>query len=136
MTTYPTLEQLQTWTEQDVFDHVVAHLLRQGVKSLDADGSCAYRGLNGTACPVGCLIPDKYYMLKFEHECVEDLVTRPCFMNPATIALSRFAPLLSDLQMAHDDSEPDEWPDELLKIADKRRLAIPGGLLQSMLAME
>lgn len=52
-------------TPQQAFDRVAKHLLEQGRKSMgtmpDGSSACAYRGEDGTACAVGCLIPDECY---------------------------------------------------------------------------
>ena len=48
-------------TEQEIFDTVLTHLREQGEAATSAGGSCRYRGANGTACAVGCLIPDELY---------------------------------------------------------------------------
>jgi len=45
-------------TAQEIFDKVWHHMASQKVKSLNANG-CAYRGKNGTACAVGCLLDDE-----------------------------------------------------------------------------
>ena len=53
-------------TNQEAFDKVTAHLLKQQVKSYSQEEGCMYRGPNGTMCAVGCLIPDEDYRPKFE----------------------------------------------------------------------
>ena len=53
-------------TGQEIFDSVLAHLRKQGDASLNASGKCAYRGEGGTACAVGCLIPDELYDPRIE----------------------------------------------------------------------
>ena len=47
-------------TNQQIFNKVAKHLLKQGRRARDGNG-CAYRGENGTKCAVGCLIPDALY---------------------------------------------------------------------------
>ena len=49
--------------EQEVFDRVARHLLTQRRKSMierSAGPVCAFRGVDGTKCAIGCLIPDQY----------------------------------------------------------------------------
>ena len=46
---------------QNVFNKVAAHLLSMKEQSVDADGSCMYRGGNNQRCAVGVLIPDEIY---------------------------------------------------------------------------
>ena len=48
-------------TQQEIFDTVLAHLRKQGKAAANIDGDCQYRGVNGTSCAVGCLIPDELY---------------------------------------------------------------------------
>lgn len=48
-------------TLQDVFDRVAVHLVEQGQPATDDIGRCAYRGMGGMSCAVGCLIPDARY---------------------------------------------------------------------------
>ena len=47
-------------TNQETFDRVAEHLLKQDAKSL-RHGACAYRGDAGFKCAVGCLISDDEY---------------------------------------------------------------------------
>ena len=50
---------------QAIYDHVAAHLLRQGRPAIDEDekGSvkCCYRSPDGDRCAIGALIPDARY---------------------------------------------------------------------------
>ena len=54
-------------TPQEVFDTVVAALVKQGRKSLAENGDpsiskdCRYRGDDGLKCAIGHLIPDDEY---------------------------------------------------------------------------
>lgn len=54
-------------TGQEIFDGVLAHLRKQAKASLNTRGKCAYRGEGGTACAVGCLIPDELYDPRIEN---------------------------------------------------------------------
>ena len=53
-------------TAQEIFDTVLAHLRVQGRAAKGADDRCKYRGLGGTACAVGCLIPNDLYDPRIE----------------------------------------------------------------------
>lgn len=46
---------------QEIFNKVATHLLTQGKRSVASDGSCMYRGPEGTKCAIGCLIEDDEY---------------------------------------------------------------------------
>lgn len=48
-------------TNQEIFNTVVEHLVKQKAMSVDAAGDCAYRGKNGLKCAVGVLIKDECY---------------------------------------------------------------------------
>ena len=58
---------------QAIFDRVITHLKAQGHPAQEEDGSCAYRAEDGSACAVGCLIPDEDYNICFESKSVEAL---------------------------------------------------------------
>ena len=45
-------------TPQEMFDKAYLGVIAQGEKSTKPDGSCAYRGQNGSKCGIGHLIPD------------------------------------------------------------------------------
>jgi hypothetical protein len=49
-------------TKQETFDIVINHLRKQGCKAESPGGGCLYRGLNGTKCAAGILIPDADYV--------------------------------------------------------------------------
>lgn len=63
---------LEETDKQYIFDFVVKHLLEQGVRAVK-DGFCRYRGTNGTACAVGCMIPEKLYDTVLESLFVTEL---------------------------------------------------------------
>lgn len=45
-------------TPQEMFDKAYLGVIAQREKSTKPDGSCAYRGQNGSKCGIGHLIPD------------------------------------------------------------------------------
>lgn len=54
-------------SEQEVFNHVVAFLAKQGKKSANfTTGTCFYRH-EDLKCAAGCLIPDELYHPKMEY---------------------------------------------------------------------
>ena len=106
-----------TPTTVEIFEHVTAHLLKQGARSVIAvafvtndcpAGSCAYRGAGGTRCAVGCLIPDALYSELYEGQLAEKLsAVRPSpFGWTATPGQVK---LLTRLQRLHDSSDPAAW---------------------------
>ena len=121
-------------TEQEIFDTVLTHLRKQGKAATDLGGARRYRGADGTACAVGCLIPDELYDPLIEGLGVAHSVEAvgPKYPRDKAQALSIFAriknhlgtghiPLLHELQGAHDialfDSGLDAWEKEMHQIA-------------------
>lgn len=110
-------------TQQEIFDKVAKHLLTQKGKAMDAPegGACQYRGLNNTACAVGCLIPDEVYSPRLEGTDLGGLIQRATIWNitlPAEITDKANYPLLRSLQVVHDMRDPETWSTELLRTAD------------------
>ena len=102
-------------TLQQIFDHVIAHLLKQGEKSANVTGTqCAYSGCNGTSCAVGCLISDEAYdkygkdiegstvnaIRKYEPEVREEI------LSDIDLEIPRVWFLLEELQFTHDFARP------------------------------
>lgn len=88
-------------TEQEIFNTVAKHLLKQG-KAATHEGKpydCAYRGQGGTKCAVGCLISDDVYDKKMEGLYVTGLIEE----FPVLEHLAPHVRLLGKLQHAHDD---------------------------------
>lgn len=89
-------------TNQEIFDKVADHLIKQGRKSIRENTSryCMYRGADGTMCAVGCLIPDELYSADMEDLTADDLIKK--FPNTKKIFNPRSTNLLLDLQDVHD----------------------------------
>jgi hypothetical protein len=117
-------------TKQAVFDRVAAHLLTQrarsfvvGRRELVHVQSCAYRGVNGLRCAVGCLIADEAYH--------PDLETKSVCMPEVLLALSlsgvpmsiNMTMLLQRLQAFHDGVHPHLWRDGLIRLASECNLS-------------
>ena len=115
-------------TDQEIFDHVAKHLLKQGRQSRDPDtDECRYRGPDGTMCAVGCLIPDGEYTPALEGKSALDLFNNlDCL--PTDHPLCSRVGLLNDLQCLHDYSYPDIWVTELRHVAKVHNLTFNGGL--------
>ena len=106
-------------TQQEIFDTVLAHLRKQGrasVNNVDYMELCLYRGPGGTACAVGCLIPDELYDPLIENASSIQIMGghmpygRECDAPKLLPIMARISkhlgvengPLLSELQTAHD----------------------------------
>jgi hypothetical protein len=109
-------------TDQEVFDHVVDHLRRQGRQSMTPDRTgrpiCAYRGNDGLKCAVGCLIPDAAYRPDIESwEATSEMV------RPILDRLGIDPELARDLQEIHDAALPPQWEGRFLDLAADYGLA-------------
>ena len=122
-------------TGQEIFDTVLAHLRKQGRASRTIAGGCRYRGPDGTACAVGCLIPDELYdpMIEglgvgriieavvpdYRQDQTQELL--PVFARIKNHIGAEHLPLLNELQEAHDMdlyiSGLDAWEEEMHRIA-------------------
>ena len=103
-------------TEQEIFDTVLEHLRKQGKAALSAEGDCTYRGPDGTACAVGCLIPDELYDPLIENVSLPQIFKdcppygwegvwpklRPIMARISDHLGVENEPLLDALQRAHD----------------------------------
>jgi hypothetical protein len=100
---------------REVFDKVKKHLLKQNKKSAFC-GMCRLRAPDGTACAVGCLIPDaKYY------EALEDEMWKPPFMVllrecGVDVLDDRTNAMLHVLQAVHDALDVEQWATRLDEI--------------------
>ena len=53
-------------TPQELFDHCLEHMRGMTEQSVDSNGTCMYRGMNGAACAIGACISDADYKLNME----------------------------------------------------------------------
>jgi hypothetical protein len=104
-------------TDFEVYEYIKNHLLLQGAKSeIDTswatgsqiDNACAYRSDDDKKCAVGCIISDKFYTHSLEgkacnHEDVLDVIE----LSVPNWIVNRS--MLKEMQMIHDEKEPDEW---------------------------
>jgi hypothetical protein len=105
-----------TFTPQELFDFVAAHLRQQKSKSMNNESACAYRGDNGRKCAVGCVIKDEEYSPWMEGKSVVGIASHISHHPNEQVCLqplyNRLVPhvnLLCYLQTAHDDHEVGEW---------------------------
>lgn len=95
---------------QEIFDYVANHLITQGTASMrESNLTCAYRGMNGTSCAVGCLMHETEYRKAFEGASLQGLLGYHPSMDPALHKrLDDNRILLSDLQRVHDQQLQEE----------------------------
>jgi hypothetical protein len=113
---------------QELFDKSVAHLRKQGVKSVNkslADESgafcsyvaCSYRGDSGLMCAIGCVIPDEEYSKNFEGKSASYVAEK----GVSTLQ-GQQAHDLDSLQVIHDNYPPNQWEACWEDFAIKRKL--------------
>jgi hypothetical protein len=124
-------------TNQQIFDRVATHLLRQGKRSMDSRGDCLYRSPEGLSCAVGCLIPDEAYLPTFEGLTVR--ATRSNRASPEDRRVEAFLKalegsginlessllVLGRLQYIHDNVTPKYWRTTLEGVAQEFGLTLP-----------
>jgi hypothetical protein len=117
-------------TAQEIFDHVVTHLRRQGQQCLGqnpnstviAGDNCLYRGTNNFKCAAGCLIDDDEYKTEMEGRDIEMVLGLPdCNVNLRKRLLPHIG-LIAALQRIHDARQPNEWETRWWDLAEKHSL--------------
>lgn len=103
-----TLANLAEATEQQIFDQVAAHLLKQGVRSVDTSAQCLYRGPNGLMCAAGCLIADEEYKPRFD-----ELGSWGMLIENGHVT-AKHEYFIMQLQRLHDNKRPSQSYHELL----------------------
>lgn len=115
-------------TLQEVFDLAVSRTLSQGRKSQESEPRpgrnlpmCLYRGPGGVCCPVGHVILDEFYDPEIEGA---EVFSVPGSVHPGlreALNLSGVPDeafsMLSALQVAHDETPVEEWPEAFNGIA-------------------
>ena len=110
-------------TEQEIFNTVCDHLMKQGRKS-KGSWQYAYRGEGGAMCAVGCLISDDEYDEGMEGDVVEQIYGR----GDLPPRLEPHVNFLAELQVIHDHEAVREWPTHLRKLAAERNLTVPASV--------
>lgn len=117
-------------TPQEIFDKVATHLLTQRERAFGIDGECCYRGVGGTKCAIGALIPDELYDKKLEgcsvlmdkvRQVLEGAGVLP--KNSGHIYSDGNVLLLNKLQRIHDCTTEANWPHELDYVASELGLS-------------
>ena len=108
------------FNKQEIFTKVKTHLLKQGVRAMNEDEECQYRGENETKCAVGCLIPDKNYNKKIEGDSVDSGTVQKCI--PYKIDSIEDEDFLCKLQYIHDQHLPEKWGLALVTFAQDHNL--------------
>lgn len=86
-------------TAQRIFDHVAAHLLKQGHAAMRKSSKvCQYLTCDGEQCAVGCLFSSGEYKADMEHMSVHELARE----GKLPFRFLSYLYLLTQLQAAHD----------------------------------
>jgi len=104
-------------TEQELFDTVATHLIKQGKRSI-SKYECLYRGPDGMKCAIGCLIPDSDYRPYFEGNDLGQLLEYGKLPKNLAEEFTENEDMLADLQALHDNDEPNMWKERLAEIAE------------------
>lgn len=102
-------------TLQGIFNIVSTHLLKQNARSTDCEGTCMYRGKDGTKCAAGCLIPNDQYKKQYEY-CTWSTLQREGLVP------SKFSDEIQELQRIHDYGSISGWPAQLKEFAKHHNL--------------
>ncbi len=92
------IENNQPIEAQELYDFVVAAIVKQGRPSVGDNDRCLYRGPDGLKCAYGHVHPDSMYSENMENCDINELSDR----NMLPKSLIRHAALLSRLQVCHD----------------------------------
>lgn len=108
------LKNLHEATEQQIFDQVAQHLLKQGRRCVRLGGGCVYRGPNGMKCAAGALIDDDEFNPRLDSSGLTWLMAVAGGLVPAAHAnfvrglqnlhdqeLGQFEPKLREFARAH-----------------------------------
>jgi hypothetical protein len=106
---------------QEIFDTIVNHLRNQNAKSTyhsedpdETDPSCAYRGVDGMQCAIGCLLTDAEYAQIHEGMSVRSIITSvPSFKS----RYGNHARMLVLFQSLHDEAVITSWEAQFKLIA-------------------
>lgn len=118
---------------QSLFDDVANHLLNQSKKSVNDLGDPACRGVDGTMCAVGCLIPDELFDPKLnletstyifqENPAILKYIIKKYDLDTSEIAaLSDTRRLIGGLLKVHDMNCTSAWPAALAELAKTMNL--------------
>ncbi len=106
-------------TDQEAFDKVYTHLLKQGVPAISNNGEERYLADSGKRCAIGALIPGHQYKSWLEGLSAKILQKH----IPALQGLN--TSLLNHLQMIHDMVPPERWEHSLQSCAKYFKLTVP-----------
>ena len=103
-----------------VFTTVKTHLLKQNKKSVNSENCTMYHGDDGTRCPIGVLIKDKYYTPNLESFQLDTPEIQYALKKSGiNVDLGYMLGLLYLLRIIHDHHEPKDWNENLHVLSDR-----------------
>lgn len=111
------LNTLNEFSIQDIFDYAATHLLTQNEVSRSKHGGCDYRNPCGLKCVVGAFTSDDEYNSEYEGMVWRDLSTT----MKLHVTDDRHD-LMRRLQIIHDTRAPNDWPAALTMLAEDCKL--------------
>jgi hypothetical protein len=116
--------------DQRAFNTVYRALCRQKVRSMNREGKCAYRGVKGSKCAIGHLIPDALYRRWLEGKGLHSVIVHVPELHKIDQRL------LGDMMSAHDCLMPridegyphpllDIWKRNMHRTAELHGLSVP-----------
>jgi hypothetical protein len=118
----------KTLTYQQIFDRAWTHIVAQGKRAVNDEGSCLYRGENGLRCAIGALITDEAYTKDIENLTVLNIPKEVLRQSnlPTSIGGCRF---LAEIQGCHDypidGGFIDEFKKRMREVAAEYNLRCP-----------
>jgi len=117
-------------TRQDLFDRICTHLMTQASKSGEHKSDrlskeyfeCQYKGPDGCACAIGCLLSDAHYKAEFEGKLVEEKDVMLALRRSIGPIGPTSVPMLLKLQSVHDYKDVEDWPQELRAVGKEYKL--------------
>jgi len=115
-----TIDKIEEFSLQEIFDYVVDHLRTQGEAALNLVGNCVYKNKAGQSCAVGCLIPVTLYKKGIEGKGASEYSFWKALGLDVPESTEKIM-LLQDLQFAHDAGVLN-WGKTFRSVADQYKL--------------
>jgi hypothetical protein len=115
-----TIDRIDDFSQQEIFDFVVDHLRRQGETALNLDGDCVYLNGKGQSCAGGCMIPVELYKKEIEGRGMSEVSFWKAIGLDIPESTEKVM-LLQNLQFAHD-AGVSNWDKQLRNVADQYKL--------------
>ena len=95
----------------EVANRMIQHVLKQGFKCVDEDGSCVYRDSGGSSCAIGSQIKDEHYTPYIENTSLSEGggANRALELSLSASLNKQSVDLFSNIQFAHDNAYSDDF---------------------------